>query len=175
MPVGHEVPATVSKNGTKYQLHEEFLTDADDFSYRSNTDVDSEEYSTFAEIDVPKGEIEILGQGLEADQDRAVGRLYSNIQNSTPSSITGRLRLAVLNSQNRVVHIFGTWHTSAINDGQNDRSARRPFPIRYPGNIEFVGHPYKLALMFRTDSGTETISSGNTTVEMDGYRGERMN
>lgn len=143
----------------------------DDFATVTDTTVTDDEFRTVETLDVDKGEGVVAGQGQARDQTDAVGRIFLDIQNSTPAAISGKVRLVALNSQNRVVTVIYQSQISSVSVGSGNRADRRPFPVKKPELRE----PYKLGIQVQTASGTDTYSSGDSTVEIDGYRAEKVN
>lgn len=172
--VQDSLPANVTVRGTRYQNFEEVYT-LSDFSTRSNKNVGSDEYATVEEIDVPKGEVVYLGQGMAENQQDAIGRLYADIKQGSNSDFSGKVRLCMINSQNQVVRVFSQHSAGTIRSGSSDRSKRRPYALKFPSNPKGIAEPYKLAIQLKTNSGTVTYDDSNTEIELDGYLGQSMN
>lgn len=171
--VQDSLPRTVTVNGTRYQNFET-VHELADFSVRSDLNVTDSEFRTVEEIDVPKGEVLYLGQGMKEDQEDAIGRLYADVKQGSNSNFSGQVRLAMLNSQNQVVRVFSEHAASTLRSGASNRSDRRPYALKFPGNPKGIAEPYKLAIRLKSSSGSVTYDDGNTAFELDGYLGQAM-
>jgi hypothetical protein len=142
----------------------------DDFTAATDTSLTDDEYRTVERLELEKGEAFEAGQGLAANQTDAVGRIYVDANNSGPSALSGKMRLVVENTQNNKTMVLYQNNLANVNSGASDPAAREPFP-----HIDVnVKYPYKVALQIKLASGTDTYSSGDSTVEFSGWRGEEM-
>lgn len=130
-------------------------------------------FTTAYEYEFEKGEALALGQGAEANQTDAVGRLYHEIDEDTGTDITGyKVRLVVLNRQDNLRRVISQYTDTQITGGSGTRGDRQPFPVQErdgAGNPVFVAYPFKIGLQYKLNSGTANIddAESGTTSEMD--------
>jgi len=141
---------------------------ANDFAARTNTTVGPDEFTTVEELDVEKGESVTLGQGSSSNPLQAEGAISGDIQDDDPSDIDGNFRLVVLNSQNKVV---GRIAQGTIDQIEKTRTnSLDGYILPFTGTE--VAEPYKIGLQLRTNSGTQTYDSSNSSLSADGVLGE---
>jgi hypothetical protein len=153
------------------QYNAERFTLANDFSTRTDTTVTDDEFRTVEEIDVETGESVTIGRGSSRAPLSAEGSAAGDIQSSAPADIDGKFRFVVLNSQNNVVSRIVQ---GSINDLEQTR-ANALDGYLLPNTGQEIAEPYKLGLQLRTDSGTADYSSSNSSLSVDGVRGESRN
>jgi hypothetical protein len=147
--------------------------DLGDFSTASATQVGDTEFSTVEVFDIEEGEGVYVGRGTSSNPLQAEGSIEGNIKNGGNSDINGRYRLVVLNSQNNTVN-GGVLARGRISELRKTRSNSLDGDIQ-PFVDKEVREPYQVGLQVRVDSGTETYSSSNSTLEIDGFLGEAFN
>jgi hypothetical protein len=143
---------------------------SNDFTERTNTSLGPDEFVTVEEIDVEEGESITLGVGASSNPLQAEGSASGDIQDDGNADIDGRFRFVVLNSQNNVVRSIAQGPISTIEKTRANSVDGYILPYT---NVE-VAEPYKIGFQLRTGSGTATYSSPNSSLEVDGYRGESM-
>jgi hypothetical protein len=147
--------------------------DLDDFETSAATEVGDDEFSTVERFAVEKGEGVYVGKGTSENPLQAEGSAEGDIQDGGGSSITGKYRLVVLNSQNNIPN-GGVLTTGRLAELRTSRANSIDGDITPYINKEIL-EPYKLGLQIRTASGTATYDSSNSTFEVDGYLGESLN
>ena len=144
-----------------------------DFSTASSTAVGDDEFSTVERLDIDKGEGVYIGKGSSTNPLQAEGSIQGDIQNTGGTSLDGRYRLVVLNSQNNVVN-GGVIARGKLSELRKTRSNSLDGDITPFVDIEVL-EPYQIGLQVKLDSGTDTYDSGNSTFEADGFLGEAFN
>lgn len=142
----------------------------------TETDLNASQFNTAYEMPVDKGVTESFGRGTAGNQTDAEGRVYADLQNASGNMITGKLRLAVRTKQGRLVSVINEFDLEEINVGADNRTDRYPFPIqRYQtseGVKRWTAYPFVVTLEVKPDSD-ESLSTGDSTLKMDGKRGEQ--
>lgn len=161
------MPTAYRNNGYRFTSTE---FDLSDFTARTNLTVGPDEFTTVEELDVEKGESVVVGQGQSSNLLQAEGAISGDIQDDVPADIDGRYRMVALNSQNNVIDIIaeGTINQIEATRANNIDGDVTPFTGKE------IYEPYKLGFQLKTSSGTQTYSSGNSSLSVDGYRGERV-
>lgn len=144
-----------------------------DFTTATSTAVGDDEFSTVERLEIDKGEGAYVGQGSSKNPLQAEGSITGDPQNSTPADLNGRYRLVVLNSQNNVVDggILAQGKISAL---RNTRSNSIDGDITPFVNKE-VKEPYKIGFQLKLASGSDTYSSADSALSVDGFQGEALN
>jgi len=147
--------------------------DLSDFETATSTEVGDDEYATVERLEIEKGEGAYIGKGSSSNPLQAEGSIEGDPQNDTPADLDGRYRLVVLNSQNNVVDggILAQGKISAL---RRDRANSIDGDITPFVNKEVL-EPYKIGFQLKLDSGTDTYSSADSTLEVDGFQGEALN
>lgn len=145
----------------------------DDFSTASSTAVGDDEFATVERLDIDKGEGVYIGRGTSTNPLQAEGSLRGDIQNSGSSSLNGRYRLVVLNSQNNVVN-NGVIARGKLSELRTTRANSLDGDITPFVNKEVL-EPYQIGLQIKLNSGTDTYDSGNSSFSADGFLGEAFN
>lgn len=153
-----------------YLFTGETFTFASDFTTRTSAEVGPDEFTTVEELDVGKGSSAVVGQGRSTNPLQAEGSIRGDIQDGGDSDITGRYRVVVLNEQNNVVDVVtqGTiaqLETTRANSLDGDIT---------PFSGKEIYEPFKLGFQLKTDSGTATYGPSNSSMSVDGYRGEKL-
>ena len=154
-----------------YQYNEEEFTFDNDFDERSSSEVGPDEFSTVEEIEVEDGESVILGLGSSRNPLQAEGSAAGDIQDDADADIDGKFRFVVLNAQNNVVARLAQ---GSINTLEQTRANTLDGYVFKQSNTE-VREPYKVGFQLRTASGIQTYSSSNSSLKVDGLRGEEVN
>jgi hypothetical protein len=154
----------------RYLFTPEQFTLATDFTARTATTVGPDEFSTVEEIDLEQGEGFRLGQGFSSNPLQAESSVRGDIQDGSDDDIDGRFRLVVLNEQNNVVDVLTQ---GTINEIEETRANSIDGHITTLDDRE-VYEPMKVGLQLKTNSGTSTYDSGNSSLTIDGYRGETL-
>jgi len=162
------MPKSYRNNG--YLFTGEQFTLAADFDVRTSTQVGPDEFTTVEEIDVEQGEGVVIGQGSSSNPLQAEGSIRGDIQDDASADVDGRYRLAIVNPQNNVVQ-NGVISQGTINDLEQTRANSLDGDIT-PYTGREIYEPFKLVLQLKTNSGTQTYSSSNSSLTLDGYRGE---
>jgi len=153
------------------QYNAERFTLDNDFAAKTDTTVADDEFRSVEELDVEVGESVIIGRGTSRAPLSAEGSAAGDIQDGGNSDIDGKFRFVVVNSQNNVVSRIAQ---GSINDLEQTRANALDGYLLPNTNIE-IAEPYKLAFQLRTNSGTATYSSANSSLSVDGVRGESRN
>jgi len=146
------------------------FTFENDFTARTNLEVGPDEFTTVEELSVDKGESVTLGRGTSVNPLQAEGAYSGDIQDSGTGDIDGNFRVVVLNSQNKVIRRISQ---GTIDQLENTRANSLDGYIQPFSGIE-VAEPYKVGLQLRTNSGTQTYSSSNSNLSLDGVQGETL-
>lgn len=144
--------------------------DLSDFTTATSTEVGPDEFSTVESIDIEKGEGFAFGQGTSRNPLQAEGSVTGDINDGVPAAITGKWRLEVVNSQNNPVE-GGVIAQGRLSDLEVTRSSG-PDGVILPYTDQEIHEPYKVALRIKTDSGTATYSSADSSFAADGFAGE---
>lgn len=141
------------------------------------TDVRASGWTVTHELAPEEGQAYSLGRGRDATQTDAVGRLYADIQNSTPADIDCSVRFTVRTLQDRLVTVINEYDGEELRTGASNRTDRYPFPIqRFQASGKtnrYVARGFKLCIEIRSDSGTATVSTSDSTLKADGYLAEK--
>lgn len=157
---------------SELQYHADEI-DLDDFTELSDTNVGEDEFATVEVVEVEKGEGYFIGQGQSTNPLQAEGSITGDPQNSTPAALNGQYRLVVLNSQNNVVN-GGVLAQGKMSELRTTR------PNSLDGDItplveKEVMEPYKIGFQLKLTSGTDQYSSSDSSLAIDGYKGESFN
>jgi len=144
------------------------FTFENDFTARTNLAVGPDEFTTVEEIDVEKGESVTLGLGTSRNPLQAEGSARGDIQDDGTDDIDGNYRFVVLNSQNKVIQRIDQ---GTINELEKTRTNSLDGSILPFTGVE-VAEPYKVGFQLRTNSGTATYDSANSSLDVDGVLGE---
>lgn len=144
-----------------------------DFATASSTEVGDDNFSLVEIFAIEQGEGVYIGRGNSENPLQAQASVDGNLKDSGGSDITGRYKLAVLNSQNNLVD-GGTLVRGRISELRKTRPNSLDGDITQFVDIEVL-EPYKVGLLVRTNSGTTTYSSSNSSLEIDGFLGEAKN
>lgn len=147
--------------------------DLSDFEAAAATQVGPEEFTTVERMEIDKGEGVYIGQGSSSNPLQAEGSITGDPQDSTPAAISGRYRLVVINSQNNVVE-GGILAQGKLSQLRKTRANSVDGDITPFVNKEVL-EPYKIALQLKTDSGTVTYDSAQSSFAADGFLGEALN
>lgn len=119
------------------------------------------QFNKLGEYQVPAGELVALGYGNESGQESAQGRLYMKLMTSTPTEVSGTIRMEVWSPQDRPIEIVHEFRTEALSNS-TDRTKQIPFPIKSP----LVSEDKKIVLMFKPDFAA-TLAKASCTINMD--------
>jgi hypothetical protein len=144
-----------------------------DFETASSTEVGDDSFSDVERFDIEEGEGVYVGRGTSENPLQAEGSIRGDLQDSGGTSLYGRYRLVVVNSQNNVVN-GGVLARGRLSELRTTRANSIDGDIQLFVNKE-VMEPYKVALQIRLSSGTATYSSSNSSLSIDGFRGEAFN
>lgn len=147
--------------------------DLDDFSTATSTEVGDDEFATVERLEIDKGEGYYVGAGNSTNPLQAEGSITGDPQNSTPSDLNGRYRLVVVNTQNNVVE-GGVLAEGKISALRKTRANSLDGDITPFVNKE-VMEPYKIAFQLKLTTGTDTYSSSDSSLAIDGFLGESFN
>jgi hypothetical protein len=153
-----------------YLFTAESFTLASDFDARTQTGVGPDEFTTVEELDVEDGAGVVVGQGTSTNPLQAEGSVRGDVQDDVPADIDGRFRLVVLNEQNNIVDVLTQ---GTIDEIESTRANSLDGDIT-PFTGKEIYEPFKLGLQLKTNSGTQTYDSGNSSLTVDGYRGEKL-
>lgn len=128
----------------------------------ASVDVLAGQFVKLGERKVEAGELITIGFGMQSGQQSAQGRIYMDIQNSTPAALEGTLRLSVYSPQDRPLKIMGEWRTETLRTGAGDRTQQVPLPE----NLTWLSEDKKLVLEFEADA-SGTVSKTNTNILLD--------
>jgi len=162
------MPASYNDRG--YLFTSEQFTLANDFTARTQSQVGPDEFVTVEELDVEEGEGVVVGQGQSSNPLQAEGSIRGDVQDGADADIDGRYRIAVVNAQNNVVDVLTQ---GSIDDLEQTRANSLDGDIT-PFTGREIFEPFKLAFQLKTGSGTATYSSSNSSLTVDGYRGEKL-
>jgi len=140
------------------------------FTTATSTAVGDDEYATVERLEVEQGEGVYIGQGQSKNPLQAEGSIEGDIKNDGDSSLNGKYRLVVLNSQNNVVGRITQGRLSAL---RKTRTNSLDGDITTFQDIE-VMEPYKVGLQVKLSSGSDTYDNANSTFEADGFSGEKL-
>lgn len=140
--------------------------------------VKSSQFTTVWQMPVDKGMTESFGRGVKANQTDAEGRLYAQVKDDADSELAGQLRLAIRTKQGRLVSVINEFDLDEVDVGASDRTKRYPFPIQRfstsDGDVHrWVAYPYVVTLEVKPDADA-TVSTSNSTLKLDGKRGEQV-
>jgi hypothetical protein len=144
-----------------------------DFDTSTSTAVGDDEFSTVERLDIDEGEGVYIGRGTSSNPLQAEGSIEGDLQNGGGTSLQGRYRLVVLNSQNNVVN-GGVLARGKLSELRQTRANSLDGDIQPFVNKEVL-EPYQVGLQVRLSSGTDTYDSGNSTFKADGFLGEAFN
>jgi len=144
--------------------------DLSDFETATSTGVGDDEFQTVERLPIDKGEGVYIGQGSSTNPLQAEGSITGDPQNSTPAALEGQYRLVVLNSQNNVVDVITQGKLSQL---------RKTRQNSLDGDItpyikKEVMEPYKVGFQLKLSSGSDTYSSADSSLAIDGFSGEKM-
>lgn len=154
----------------RYLFTPEQFTLATDFSERTSTQVGPDEFSTVEEFDMEQGEGFRLGQGYSSNPLQAESSIRGDIQDDGNADIDGRFRLVVLNEQNNVVDVLTQGTIDEIEDARANSIDGHITTL----DDREIYEPMKIGLQLKTNTGTSTYSSSNSSLTIDGYRGETL-
>ncbi len=148
--------------------------DLSDFETATSTEVGDDEYATVERLEIEKGEGAYIGKGSSSNPLQAEGSIEGDPQNDTPADLDGRYRLVVLNSQNNVVDggILAQGKISALRRSRANSIDGDITPVRQQRRCS---SPTRSGFQLKLDSGTDTYSSADSTLEIDGFQGEALN
>jgi len=144
-----------------------------DFNTASSTEVGDDSFHDVERFDIEEGEGVYVGRGVSENPLQAEGSIRGDLQDSGGSSLSGRYRIAVVNSQNNVVN-GGVLARGRLSELRTTRANSIDGDIQ-PFVDKEVMEPYKVAVQIRLSSGTATYSSSNSNLSIDGFRGEAFN
>lgn len=149
----------------------------DDFEEFDTTE-NSMDFNLFAVLDIQRGQAESFGRGFNSTQTDAEGRISAQIKDDAGTQVYGKMQLALLTPNNRVIRVINEWDLSEIDEpASGERPDRYPFPIQEAtakGYRVRKASPYKIGLLVQTDgSGSGTLSLDNSMLKADGNRAER--
>jgi hypothetical protein len=149
----------------------------DDFTEFDATE-NSNDFNLLAFLDIARGQAESLGRGFDSTQTDAEGRISAQVKDDAGAQVYGKLQLALLTPNNRVIRVINEWDLSEIDEpSSGERTDRYPFPIQEAtekGNRVYKSSPYRLGLLVKSDgSGSGTLSLANSLLKADGQRAER--
>jgi len=162
------MPASYNDRG--YLFTAEQFTLANDFAARTQSQVGPDEFVTVEELDVEEGEGVVVGQGRSSNPLQAEGSIRGDVQDGGNADIDGRYRIAVVNAQNNVADVLTQ---GSIDDLEQTRANSLDGDIT-PFTGREIFEPFKLAFQLKTGSGTSDYSSSNSSLTVDGYRGEKL-
>ena len=119
------------------------------------------QFTQLGSYTVKAGEVVTVGYGQAQGQENAQGRIYVKLQNSTPTEVTGEVRLSILGPQNSVLREIARFRTEALSSS-TDRTKQIPLPDSMIGASE----DRKILMEFNPDS-TATLTKANCTVLID--------
>jgi hypothetical protein len=163
------MPRAYGRNGYRFSPTQFTLAD---FSARTSLQVGPDEYSTVEEIDVEKGSAVVVGQGTSSNPLQAEGSIRGDIQDDGNADINGRYRMVVLNEQNNI-KMDGIVAEGTIDEIEATRANSLDGDITPYTGME-IYEPDKLGLQLKTGSGTAVYSPSNSSLTVDGYRGEKL-
>jgi hypothetical protein len=145
--------------------------DLDDFTTATSTEVGDDEFETVERLEIGKGEGVYIGQGSSTNPLQAEGSITGDPDNGSDADLTGQYRLVVLNSQNNVVDILTQGKISAL---RKTRANSLDGDITPFIDTE-VMEPYQIGYQLKLASGSDTYSSADSSLEVDGFSGEALN
>jgi len=143
----------------------------EDFTTSTSTELGDDEFQTVERLEVEQGEGVYIGQGASSNPLQAEGAISGDIQDDGGTSLDGKYRVVVLNSQNNVVRRITQGRLAQL---RKTRSNSLDGDITTFKDIE-VMEPYKVGFQVKLNSGTATYDNGNSTLEVDGFSGEKLN
>jgi len=119
-------------------------------------------FTQLGEYQVLPGDMIALGYSDLDDQSGAVGRIYVELQDSTPSDIPGTYRLSLMSEADRQLSIEFECRTEISNTNPTDRTKQLPFEVSSTWLTNFK----RFQLSFNPDS-TATVVKANCLVLVD--------
>jgi len=159
------MPTGYNNNGYRFSPS---TFDLSDFATATSTEVADDSFTTVERLDVSQGEAYVVGRGASTNLLQAEGSISGDIQDGGGSDIDGRYRVVIENPQNNLVAVVAE---GTINEIEKTRANNIDGDVTAFTGDE-VYEPFQLALQLKTQSGTQTYDSGNTSLSIDGYRGE---
>lgn len=120
------------------------------------------QFVTLGKLKIEAGELLTIGYGQKSGQDNAVGRIYMDLQNSTPAAVNGTVRLSIYSPQNRPLTILGEWRSETLRFGANDRAMQVPLPE----NMNWLSEDKQLVLEFEADANG-VVDKSKSNILMD--------
>lgn len=121
----------------------------------------ADQFSDLATFSVPAQTGYTWGYGEPtAGKKDNQGRIYADLQSSTPNQSYGRLRLYSVKSTGKQPDDHGTFHSTELNQTLNDRTTWPFLPER---DMPIIGEDSELKLRYELDSSASTDSDVDQT------------
>lgn len=155
-----------------------------DFSESTQVTLSPEEWRTVAYNALDRSEGVSFGRGSSQNPDRAEAYKYLEAMDdqSTSALIPGEYRIVVENASKNVVAVIDRGRTDEVDKGDPSSDSRgdwgKPNPYRpiSGGKGEVLGgQGHRIALQLKPDSGTPDFSLSDSTMHMEGFKGDLQN
>lgn len=152
------------------------------YSEATETTVSEEEFRTVARDKLERSEGGAFGRGTSENPDRAEAYKYLEIMDDADALIPGEYQIVVENAAGKTVAVIDRGRTDEVNAGDPANDKRGEYGVPFPyaaisgGKGEVLGgQGHSFALQVQPDSGTAVFSLANSTVQMEGHKGELVN
>jgi hypothetical protein len=144
--------------------------DQNDFSEATNTQIGPDDFQTVERFAPGEGSSARLGLGTSQNPLQAEGSVDANPQNSTPADIGSKYRLVVENEQNNVIDVLAQGSVARLRKTRSNSIDGDILPV----TDREIYEPFKIGFQLKTASGTATYSASDSSLDVDGYRGEKL-
>ena len=152
------------------------------YSETTDTTVTEDNFRTVATDKLEREEGGAFGRGQFENPERAEAFKYLSIHDDADALIAGEYRIVVENAAGKVVAVIDRGRTDEVNQGDPTTEKRGEYGVPFPyvaisgGKGEVLGgQGHRFALQVKADSGTATFSLANSTMQMEGHKGELVN
>lgn len=175
------------QRGNEYQFSED-RHDLTNFSLVGTGQAVDDTYQTVAAWPLEREEGVAFGRGSTTNPDRAEAFIYFDARSDdadgdgTPDALSGRFKLVVLNSANKVVATLDRGQLDEVRDGDPANDSRgdwgKPFPYKVIANgmgEVLGGQGHKVGIQIELNSGSDELNLSNSQLIAEGYGGELQN
>jgi len=146
------------------------VANQDDFEEATSTQIGAGEFRTVSRFAPNEGEAFVVGQGTSSNPLQAEGSVEADPQNSGGSAIGDKYRLVAVNEANNIVDVLAQGSVSEL----RSTSANSLDGDVTPFTGTEVYNPFRIAFQLQTASGTADYDQSNSSLAVDGYRGEKL-
>lgn len=146
------------------------VANQDDFDVAASTQIGADEFATVSRFAPNEGEAFVVGQGSSSNPLQAEGSIEADPQNSGGTAIGDKYRVVAVNEANNIVDVLAQGSVSEL---RSSRANSLDGDIT-PFTDTEIYNPFRIAFQLKTASGTATYDQGNSSLSVDGYRGEKL-